>query len=102
MTGAAPGGGAQRSVVQKLLLGTEAAKEYPKSEVIEGTYLQRAGVKLFQRMLWFTAGVLIVLVGYLALATPSVPKVSTAGVVPDTVYMHLVLAQRAQVFSNFL
>jgi len=102
MTGAAPGGGTQRSALQRLLLGTEAAREYPKSEVTEGTYLQKAGVKLFQRVLWFTAGVGAVLFGYLYLAMPDFPKPSGTGALPDTVYVHLVAAQRAQVFSNFL
>ena len=99
MTGAAPGGGAQRAAVQRLFTGPEA---FPTDIEQKATYLQWAGVKLFIYVFWFTVAVTGALFLYWILKTPSLPSPPTNSSPLDSAYLRVIIEQRTQVFNNFL
>ena len=70
----------------------------------KGTFLQRAGVKLFYRVLSLTALVILALFIYLLMETPSFPKTETlsASAPTDSLTFDRIVSQRKAVFENFI
>ena len=96
MSGAAPGGGAQLDKVRELF-GVQLFPDIKQ----KATYLQWAGVHLFKFMFWLSAGALAAMFLYLILKSPSLPTMTASSTPSDSIYLRVVLAERAQVFSNF-
>ena len=75
--------------------------ELSTGSVTEGTFLQRAGVGLFYRVLFTTVVIIAAAVTYLLWKTPSFPGDLTAS--PDTAaVLRMIAEQRSEVFANFL
>jgi len=76
---------------------------FPEGWFQEGTFLQRAGLGLFYRVLLATTSVLLFLFGYLFWGTPPYPDTSqSSGVLPDSLSFRLIAEQRSEVFQNFI
>ena len=71
-----------------------------KGGIQEGTYLQRAGVRVFKWTLWLFGGSLVLLAIYVAFATPAIPDLSLGSSAADSVVIRLLIEERGNVFDH--
>jgi hypothetical protein len=87
---------------EELSLETWARQEgLPPGSVHSGTYLQRAGMKLFGWILILAGAILLMAFVYVGVYTPSMPSVPANGTPSDSIVARLIIEQRATVFANF-